>query len=63
VSHNADAVRQICDRACLLDNGAVLYIGKSEDALERYRALLNGATPHAIGNGSVEVMSGRGTSE
>jgi ABC-2 type transport system ATP-binding protein/lipopolysaccharide transport system ATP-binding protein len=63
VSHNADAVRQICNRACLLDNGAVLYIGKSEDALERYHALLNGATPHAIGNGAVALMSGTGASE
>ena len=33
----------VCDRACLLNDGSLFYVGKSGDALDRYHALLNGA--------------------
>jgi ABC-type polysaccharide/polyol phosphate transport system ATPase subunit len=64
VSHSADAIKQICDRACLLNDGALLFLGKAEDTLERYRALLNGAAPgHELGDGSVQPTGLTGTSE
>jgi ABC-type polysaccharide/polyol phosphate transport system ATPase subunit len=64
VSHSADAIRQICDRACLLDAGALLFSGTAAEALERYRALLNGAAPgHEFGDGSVPPQDLSGTSE
>jgi ABC-type polysaccharide/polyol phosphate transport system ATPase subunit len=64
VSHSADAIRQICDRACLLNDGALLYVGKSGDALDRYHALLNGtALEHDLGAGSIQPAALTGTSE
>lgn len=43
VSHSAEAVKKICDRACLLDNGALLYLGGAEETIDRYHVLLNGS--------------------
>lgn len=43
VSHSAEAVKNICDRACVLDHGAMVFLGKAEEALERYHALLGTA--------------------
>jgi ABC-type polysaccharide/polyol phosphate transport system ATPase subunit len=40
VSHDANAVKKICDRACLLDHGSMVFLGKAEEAIERYHALL-----------------------
>lgn len=40
VSHNAEEVRKICDRACVLDQGFVNYIGNAAQAIERYHMLL-----------------------
>ena len=40
VSHSADAVRKICDRACVLAHGRVVFLGKSPEAIERYHELL-----------------------
>lgn len=40
VSHSAEEVRKICDRACVLDHGSVNYIGDAADAIDKYHALL-----------------------
>jgi homopolymeric O-antigen transport system ATP-binding protein len=40
VSHSADAVKKICDRACVLDHGRVVFLGKSAEAIDRYHELL-----------------------
>jgi ABC-type polysaccharide/polyol phosphate transport system ATPase subunit len=63
VSHSADAIKKICDRACLLDHGALHFLGSAEDAIERYRALLNGAVPGSgVGNAVVQAGGLTGTS-
>jgi ABC-type polysaccharide/polyol phosphate transport system ATPase subunit len=43
VSHNPEDVKRICDRACVLDFGSVIFLGKTDEAVERYHGLL-GAT-------------------
>jgi ABC-type polysaccharide/polyol phosphate transport system ATPase subunit len=43
VSHSPEDVKKICDRACVLDFGSVIFLGKTDEAVDRYHALL-GAT-------------------
>ena len=43
VSHSLDDVKKICDRACVLDFGSVIFLGKTDEAVDRYHRLL-GAT-------------------
>jgi ABC-type polysaccharide/polyol phosphate transport system ATPase subunit len=40
VSHSADSVKKICDRACVLDHGRLVFLGKPAEAIERYHRLL-----------------------
>jgi ABC-2 type transport system ATP-binding protein len=40
VSHSAEDIKTICDRACVLDHGRVVFLGKSAEAIERYHELL-----------------------
>jgi ABC-type polysaccharide/polyol phosphate transport system ATPase subunit len=42
VSHSPEAVKAICNRACLLDNGKLLFLGKADEVMQRYHALLSG---------------------
>jgi ABC-type polysaccharide/polyol phosphate transport system ATPase subunit len=43
VSHNPEDVIRICDRACVLDQGSVIFLGKTGEAVARYHALLGAA--------------------
>lgn len=40
VSHSAEAVKKICERACVLDHGSMVFMGKAEEAIEHYHQLL-----------------------
>lgn len=40
VSHDLDAINNVCDRAILLDKGIILADGKSEKVIQDYRALI-----------------------
>ena len=40
VSHSMDAVRKICDRACVMDRGGLVFLGTPAEAIERYHRLL-----------------------
>ena len=40
VSHSAEAVKKICDRACVLDHGSLVFLGKPQEAIEHYHQLL-----------------------
>ena len=40
VSHSPEAVKNICDRACVLDHGSPVFLGKSGEAIEHYHSLL-----------------------
>jgi ABC-type polysaccharide/polyol phosphate transport system ATPase subunit len=40
VSHSTGDVRKICDRVCVLDAGAVAFVGETDEAIDRYHALL-----------------------
>jgi ABC-type polysaccharide/polyol phosphate transport system ATPase subunit len=40
VSHSADAVRKICDSACVLDHGSVVFLGKADEAIDHYHKML-----------------------
>ncbi|MCP4249345.1 MAG: ABC transporter ATP-binding protein [bacterium] len=44
VSHNMPAVRNLCDRAVLLDRGRVLFDGACDEAISRYAHLNRGQT-------------------
>jgi ABC-type polysaccharide/polyol phosphate transport system ATPase subunit len=43
VSHNPEDVIKICDRACVLDQGSVIFLGKTDEAIAHYHALLGAA--------------------
>lgn len=45
VSHSTEAVREMCDRACLFDHGRLLYDGSVDETLARYAGLI--AAGHA----------------
>lgn len=49
VSHSAAAVQAICRRACLIDQGRLLYDGHVDGALTEYRRLLASDPHRAIG--------------
>ncbi len=40
VSHSADAVKQICDRACVLEHGSIAFLGTPTEAIQLYHQLL-----------------------
>lgn len=40
VSHSAEDVKNICDRACVLDHGRMVFLGQPAEAIERYHQLL-----------------------
>jgi ABC-type polysaccharide/polyol phosphate transport system ATPase subunit len=40
VSHNPEDVKKICDRACVLDFGSVIFLGRTDEAVDRYHELL-----------------------
>ncbi|MCA1584377.1 MAG: ABC transporter ATP-binding protein [Acidobacteria bacterium] len=48
VSHSADAVRQVCGRACVLSHGRLLFDGDVEEGLATYDALLAHEPPAVI---------------
>jgi ABC-type polysaccharide/polyol phosphate transport system ATPase subunit len=45
VSHSAEAVKEICDRACVLDHGSLVFLGKADEAIDHYHEML--AAGHA----------------
>jgi ABC-type polysaccharide/polyol phosphate transport system ATPase subunit len=40
VSHSAETVKMICDKACVLDHGRLVFLGKAAEAIDRYHQLL-----------------------
>ena len=40
VSHSAEDVKNICDRACVLDHGRLMFVGKPAEAIGQYHQLL-----------------------
>ena len=42
VSHSTDVVKRICDRVCVLEHGLPVFVGKPEQGVDRYHALLRG---------------------
>ncbi|MFL5927579.1 MAG: ABC transporter ATP-binding protein [Gaiellaceae bacterium] len=59
VSHDAQAVERLCDRAVLLRQGEVAFDGETREAIAAYRALLAAdANPDELGAGLKEWGSG-----
>lgn len=46
-SHDMEAVSRICDSAIVLDGGRIVYNGGASGAIERYRAIMQVASPPA----------------
>jgi ABC-type polysaccharide/polyol phosphate transport system ATPase subunit len=42
VSHSTDVVKDICDRVCVLEHGLPVFLGKPDQGVEQYHALLRG---------------------
>jgi ABC-type polysaccharide/polyol phosphate transport system ATPase subunit len=67
VSHDAQAVEMLCDRAVLLARGEVAFDGSTREAIARYRQLLSAdASPDELaaglrewGSGEARVVSAR----
>src|SRR5262249_23499458 len=53
VSHNLAAVRSLCTRALLLENGRLLFDGGTDDAVERYLGRIAGGRHAAIVEGDL----------
>jgi len=59
VSHDAQAVERLCDRAVLLRRGAVVFSGETREAISEYRRLLAGdRSPDELSAGLREWGSG-----
>jgi ABC-type polysaccharide/polyol phosphate transport system ATPase subunit len=41
VSHETEIIKSFCDRVCLLDHGSLIFMGKPEEAIEKYHWLLS----------------------
>ena len=67
VSHDAQAVERLCDRAVLLHHGSVVFDGDARDAISDYRRLLAGErSPDELaaglrewGSGEAQIVSAR----
>jgi ABC-type polysaccharide/polyol phosphate transport system ATPase subunit len=67
VSHDAQAVERLCDRAVLLRQGAIVFDGSTRDAIAQYRQLLAGErSPDELaaglrewGSGEARILSAR----
>ena len=46
VSHDADTVKQVCERAILIDGGHIIHDGPSAAVLETYHELVSGGGSH-----------------
>jgi len=60
VTHNADQVRQLCQRAVVLDGGVMIADGPTQDALRTFREhLLDDAVAHEgdVANANVRIQS------
>ena len=44
-SHSNELIRQMCNRAVLLDHGQIVADGTPDEVLERYRELQNAPQP------------------
>ena len=40
VSHSIEDVKSVCNRACVLDHGSLVYLGETRGAIEHYHARL-----------------------
>jgi lipopolysaccharide transport system ATP-binding protein len=59
VSHDAQAVEKLCDRAVLLRRGSVVFSGETREAIAEYRQLLSGErSPDELAAGLREWGSG-----
>lgn len=58
VSHAMEQVAHHCDRAILLDGGAVQFVGKTAEAISRYLALLN--QPHSRNSAPMALPAASG---
>jgi ABC-type polysaccharide/polyol phosphate transport system ATPase subunit len=45
VSHSAGAVKDVCDKACVLDHGSMIFLGPADEAIDHYHEVL------AVGHG------------
>lgn len=68
VSHDAGVIQAVCDRAVLLDHGQIKKIGKPQEIMDYYNAMLGGNDGQPIrqemqDDGRVKTISGNGKAE
>ncbi len=56
VSHDAAAVKNLCNRALLLNRGKMEYLGSPEEALDLYNALLSGSGTAGVALPAPELL-------
>jgi lipopolysaccharide transport system ATP-binding protein len=59
VSHNLEAIRNLCSRCLVLDKGKIIFEGETNEALERYSSVQN--TGDVIANKGIFNKSRRGS--
>lgn len=65
VSHDKAAIQSICDRAILLSAGKLAMVGKPEEVMDYYNAMLadhqnQSVTQEALPDGTLQTISGTG---
>ena len=65
VSHDKGAITAVCNRAVLLDHGQLIRMGKPEEIMEYYNAMLGGTGEESIeqekqADGKIKTVSGNG---
>lgn len=68
VSHDVSAIQAVCNRAVLLDKGQVLQIGRPEEIMDYYNAMLGGNNGNSIKqvklkDGRIQTISGNGDAQ
>ncbi|MGH2728372.1 MAG: ABC transporter ATP-binding protein, partial [Actinomycetota bacterium] len=56
VSHNLSAIRRLCSRTLLIDKGAQLYMGDTDEAFSRYHEILAEPEESDFGAGKAEML-------
>lgn len=65
VSHDAGAIQAVCNRAVLLEHGQIMKIGKPQEIMDYYNAMLGGnegkpIRQEKLKDGAVKTISGNG---
>ncbi|MGI9598906.1 MAG: ABC transporter ATP-binding protein, partial [Acidimicrobiales bacterium] len=63
VSHGPERIRELCDRALVLERGRMLHVGGVSDAIETYRAALHDPSTRSMASKNGTPLGSRSVAE